>query len=464
MAGKPATIGELLKSRATQCPGHPAIIYHERGLTVSYGELLERSHRVARALSALGVAPGEHLAVWANNVPEWIYLQFGCTLAGVVLITVNTGYRAFELEYLLKQSEAVALFMVTGVRQPGDFLAMVRELCPEVGAVAGGDLASSALPHLRRIVLLNTTHEAGITGWEEFLALGDSIVSEEPGTVSSDDVAMIQYTSGTTGFPKGVMLSHANLLGNVADVADVLGMTPEDRLCIPVPFFHCFGSVLGTLLCVAAGATMLPLEQFRPAEVLRTVESCRCTLLHGVPAMFIAELEEFGKGDYDTSSLKSGIMGGSPCPLEVMRAVTSILGVREICIAYGLTETSPLITITRRQVPLELRTSTVGTCLPGVEVSIVNPATGQAVPPGVQGELCCRGYNVMQGYYRMPEATERVLDRDGWFHSGDLATLDNDGYVRITGRAKEMIIRGGENIYPREIEEFLFTHPAIKDA
>jgi fatty-acyl-CoA synthase len=462
--GTPATIGELLSDTAARYADHPAIIYHGRGLTVSYGELLRTAGRVARSLAALGVVPGDHLAVWANNIPEWIYLQFGCALRGAVLVTVNTNYRSFELEYLLKQSESVALFMVNGIRRPGEYLAIVREICPEIGAAAPGNMKPAGLPHLRSIVLFDNAPETGMLGWDDFLALGDADVSDEPIAIGGDNVAMIQYTSGTTGFPKGVMLSHANLLGNVRDVAAVLGMTSDDRLCIPVPFFHCFGSVLGTLLCVVNGATMVPLEQFRPADVLGTVESLRCTLLHGVPAMFIAELEEYGKGNYDISSLRSGIMGGSPCPLEVMRAVTTTLGAREICIAYGLTETSPLITITRRDVPLELRSSTVGTPLPGVEVKIINPRTGEVVPSGVQGELCCRGYNVMQGYFKMPEATAQAIDRDGWFHSGDLATMDGAGYVRITGRAKDMIIRGGENIYPREIEEFLFTHPAVKDA
>lgn len=457
------TIAELLSVTAAQHAGHPAIIYHKQGVSVSYGELLKTAQRVARGLGALGIAPGEHLAVWAHNIPEWIYLQLGCALRGVVLVTVNTSYRSFELQYLLKQSESVALFMVDGVRRPGEYLEMLREICPEISDAGAGELHAAALPHLRRVVMLGAADDAGIPGWERFLALGDAAGAMEPVSTKAGDIAMIQYTSGTTGFPKGVMLSHANLLGNVRDVAQLLGMTPDDRLCIPVPFFHCFGSVLGTLLCLVNGSTMVPLEQFKAADVLETVQACGCTLLHGVPAMFIAELETLNKGKYNVSTLRSGIMGGSPCPLEVMRAVTTTLGAREMCIAYGLTETSPLITITRRDTPLELRSSTVGTCLPGVEVKIVNPRSGETVPPGVQGELCCRGYNVMQGYFRMPEATEQAIDRDGWFHSGDLATLDSAGYVRITGRAKDMIIRGGENIYPREIEEFLFTHPAVKD-
>jgi fatty-acyl-CoA synthase len=464
MTGTPTTINELLTAASSQRSDHPAIIYHQQGLSVSYGELLRTAQRVARGLAALGIAPGEHLAVWANNIPEWIYLQLGCALRGVVLVTVNTSYRSFELEYLLKQSESVALFMVDGVRQPGEYLAMVREICPETSDAPPGELHPAGLPHLRRVVMFGTAPETGMLGWDEFLALGDAEGADGPVATGADDIAMIQYTSGTTGFPKGVMLSHANLLGNVRDVAAVLGMTPDDRLCIPVPFFHCFGSVLGTLLCLVKGATMVPLEQFRPAEVLEIVQACRCTLLHGVPAMFIAELEAFHKGGYDTSTLRSGIMGGSPCPLEVMRAVTTTLGAADMCIAYGLTETSPLITITRRDTPLELRSSTVGTCLPGVAVKIVNPRNGETVASGVQGELCCRGYNVMPGYFKMPEATAQAIDPDGWFHSGDLATMDDAGYVRITGRAKDMIIRGGENIYPREIEEFLFTHPVVRDA
>ena len=459
----PATIAELLTDRAERYPDHTAVRYHDLGLSVTYGELLRTAQRVARGLAAIGIAPGERLAVWANNLPEWIYLQFGCALQGVVLVTVNTGYRAFELEYLLKQSESVALFMASGVRQPGEYLAILRELCPEISMPSEGDIRLAALPDLRRIVLMDNVTESGLPSWDQFLSLGDSEAEETQTAIKPDDTAMIQYTSGTTGFPKGVMLSHANLLGNVRDVSAVLGMMPDDRLCIPVPFFHCFGSVLGILLCAASGATMVPLETFRPAAVLAAVEAVKCTLLHGVPAMFIAELEEFRKGSYDTSSLRSGIMGGSPCPLEVMRSVTSTLGIRDLCIAYGLTETSPLITMTRRNLPLELRSSTVGTPLPGVEVEITNPRTGEAVPAGTQGELCCRGYNVMQGYFKMPEATAQAIDQDGWFHSGDLASMDSSGYLRITGRAKDMIIRAGENIYPREIEEFLFSHQAVKD-
>ncbi len=456
------TIAELLQDSAKRHADHPAIIYHHKGLTVSYGELLHTAQRVARGLAALGIAPGEHLAVWANNIPEWIYLQFGCALRGVVLVTVNTAYRSFELDYLLKQSEAAALFLAHGVRQTGEYLDMLREL-GLTAAVERGHARLERFPHLRQIVQLNGNLEPGLLSWEEFLALGDACREAEPVRPDPHDVAMIQYTSGTTGFPKGVMLSHANLTGNVRSLAAIVRMTQDDRLCIPVPLFHCFGCVMGTLLCLVNGSTMVMLEQFKPEDVLETVQACRCTMLHGVPAMFIAELEKLKSKSYDTSSLRSGIMGGSPCPLEVVRAVTEKLGARELCIGYGLTEASPTITMTSPDDPLDLRVSTVGTHLPGVEVKAID-RSGETLAPGRQGELCCRGYNVMIGYFKMPEATAQAVDADGWLHTGDLATIDDKGYVRITGRAKDMIIRGGENIYPREIEEFLFTHPAIKDA
>jgi fatty-acyl-CoA synthase len=375
-------IADLLQDSAKRRADHPAIIYHHRGLTVSYGELLESAQRVARGLAALGIAPGEHLALWANNIPEWIYLQFGCALRGVVLVTVNTGYRSLELDYLLKQSEATGLFLAHGVRQPGEYFDVLRELGLTSTTVEHGHVKSERLPHLRRMVQLNGQPEPGLLGWEEFLALGDACQEAEPVRPGPHDVAMIQYTSGTTGFPKGVMLSHANMTGNVRAVATVLRMTQDDRLCIPVPFFHCFGCVLGNLLCLVNGSTMVPLEQFKAEDVLETVQACRCTMLHGVPAMFIAELERLKTRSYDTSSLRSGIMGGSPCPMEVIRAVTETLGARELCIGYGLTETSPLITMTSPGDPLESRVSTVGTKLPGVEVKIIHPRSGEVQPAG----------------------------------------------------------------------------------
>ncbi|MEI8190500.1 MAG: AMP-binding protein, partial [candidate division NC10 bacterium] len=384
----------------------PTIIYRSRGLTVSYRGLLTQAERVANSLAALGIVPGEHVAVWAPNIPEWICLQFGCALHGAVLVPVNTNYQVFELEHLLTQSDTVALFLVDGPRR-GEYSAMLRDLCPELEHAGGRDLHLSRLPCLRRVVRLDGGHAAGMLGWEEFLAAGAAAACS-PGVRDSTDIAMILYTSGTTGFPKGVMLSHANVIGNARSVGEAMRLTAEDRLCIPVPFFHCFGSVMGILLCAARGAAMVPLESFRPAEVLETVAACRCTALHGVPAMFIAEMEELRKGGYDTSSLRTGMMGGSPCPQEVMRAVTEQMGARELCIAYGLTETSPIITLTRPDAPLELRASTVGTPLPGVEVKIVHPRSGEPVPPAVQGELYCRGPNVMRGYYKLPEATAQA--------------------------------------------------------
>ncbi len=461
-----ASIGALLARTVADHGDQPAVIYHRLGLRLSYRELEARARRVARGLAALDIQPGEHLAVWATNIPEWIELQLGCALRGVVLVTVNTGYRPFELAYVLKQSEAVALFFKPSLRTPGDALAAIREIRPEAlppGGAGGGPIRSTPLPALRRLVVMGEVTDSGLMSWDQFLAKGDQETGEGLVACRPDQIAMIQYTSGTTGFPKGAMLSHANLLDNIRSVADLLAMSHQDRLCIPLPFFHCFGSVMGTLLCLAHGSAMVPVVQFRPQEVLETVAACGCTLLHGVPTMFIAELEVLKKKPIAISTLRGGLMGGAPCPEAVVRDLTHALGMPELCIAYGLTETSPAITLTRRDLPFAQRATTVGTPLPGVEVKIVAPGSASPLPPGEQGELCCRGPNVMAGYFRMPEATAQAIDPEGWFHSGDLATQDEQGLVRITGRAKDMIIRGGENIYPREIEEFLFTHPAIKD-
>ncbi len=461
------TIGDLVDLVANQMPDQMAVEYFEPRIGHTYKEFNEICRKVAKGLMAMGVKKGEHIAIWANNVPEWLYLQFGSPKMGAVLVTVNTNYRAFELEYLLKQSDSTTLFMIGGVREPDEYIKVINEVCPELKDSKPGELKNENLPYLKNIVFIGDDTPPGMFNWKDLMDMAEKVSDEELDKVqkslSPDEVINMQYTSGTTGFPKGVMLTHTNIIGNAKSIAECMELSPKDKLCIPVPFFHCFGCVLGTLACLVSGATMCPVVQFKPDSVLRAVEGLKCTGLHGVPTMFIAELEEMEKNKYDTSSLRTGIMAGSPCPIEVMKKVINDMGASEITIAYGQTEASPVITQTRTHDPIELRVSTVGRALPNVEVKIVDIDTGEEVPRGVQGELCTRGYHVMKGYYKNEEATKNAIDKDGWLHTGDLAIMDENGYCRITGRIKDMIIRGGENIYPREIEEFLYTHPKIKD-
>ncbi|WP_461834568.1 AMP-binding protein [Desulfothermus sp.] len=462
------TLGDLVDLVAEQMPDQMAVEYLEpKRISHTYREFNEICRQVAKGLLAMGVKKGDHIAVWANNVPEWLYLQFGSPKMGAVLVTVNTNYRAFELEYLLKQSDSTTLFLIGGVREPDEYIKVMNKVCPELKDSEPGKLKNKNLPFLKNIVFIGEETPPGMFNWKDLMKMGESVSDEELDKVQKslkpDEVINMQYTSGTTGFPKGVMLTHTNIIGNAKSIAECMKFSPKDKLCIPVPFFHCFGCVLGTLTCLVSGATMCPVVQFKPDAVLRTVEQLKCTALHGVPTMFIAELEEMEKKKYDTSSLRTGIMAGSPCPIEVMKKVVNVMGAKEMTIAYGQTEASPVITQTRTEDPIEIRVSTVGRALPHVEVKIVDIDTGEEVPPGVQGELCTRGYHVMKGYYKNEEATKNAIDKEGWLHTGDLAIMDENGYCKITGRIKDMIIRGGENIYPREIEEFLYTHPKIKD-
>lgn len=461
------TIGQLVDQMADKYPDNEALVYYHRGLRYTYKEFRDVCNKVARGFMRLGVEKGEHIAVWANNVPEWVLAQFGTPKMGAVLVTVNTNYRAFELEYLLKQSDSTTILLVGGVRSSDEYVKIIYELCPELYDCKPGELNSKRLPKLKNVIYIGEEKYPGMFNWNDILDMACDVSDEElekrQQTVKPEDVVNMQYTSGTTGFPKGVMLTHTNVVGNAVSMAECMNFSFKDRLCIPVPFFHCFGCVIGTMVCVVTGATMIPVEKFDPVKVLETVEGEKCTAVHGVPTMFIAELEEINNKKYNTSSLRTGVMAGSPCPIEVMKKVINVMGASEICIVYGQTEASPGITMTRISDPIELRVSTVGKALPNVEVKIVNPETGEEVPPGEQGELCTRGYHVMKGYYNMPEATASAIDDDNWLHTGDLAVMDENGYCKITGRLKDMIIRGGENIYPREIEEFLYTHPKIKD-
>jgi fatty-acyl-CoA synthase len=461
------TIGGLVDAVAAQFGDNRALVYHQLGIDYNYREFRDVCNRVAKGFMALGIEKGEHIAIWANNVPQWVLTQFGTGKMGAVLVTVNTNYRSFELEYLMKQSDSTTLLLIGGVRDADEYLKVIDDVCPELKDSKPGQLNSKRLPKLKNVIYLGDEARPGMYAWEDVMAMadqvGDAELAERQASLDPDDVINMQYTSGTTGFPKGVMLTHTNLIGNAKSLGECMDLDAKDTMCIPVPFFHCFGCVLGTLTCVVSAAAMAPVVAFKPEDVLETVQASGCTALHGVPTMFIAELEQMKHQQYDTHTLRTGIMAGSPCPIEVMKQVVGDMGAGEMCITYGQTEASPGITMTRTSDSLERRVSTVGRALPNVEVKIVDPGTGEELPPGRQGELCTRGYHVMKGYYKNPEATAEAIDQDNWLHTGDLAIMDEDGYCKITGRIKDMIIRGGENIYPREIEEFLYTHPKVRD-
>jgi len=460
------TVGGLLDQMAHRYPDNDALVYVERGLRYSYREFNDVCRKVAKGLISLGVKKGDHLSIWANNVAEWVILQFASAKIGAILVTINTSYRSAELEYILKQSDSSMLFMVKSFKST-DYVETLYDVVPEFKGVSSGGRRSEKLPFLERIVFIGEDTPAGMLNFNELYELAESVddatLDAIEAGLSVHEVINMQYTSGTTGFPKGVMLSHFNVVNNGFNIGECMRFTEKDRLCIPVPFFHCFGCVLAVMACVTHGSTMVPVETFNPLQVLQSIEAERCTAVHGVPTMFIAELEHQDFEKFDLTSLRSGIMAGSPCPIEVMKRVIRDMHASEITIAYGQTESSPVITQTRTDDPIELRVATVGRALPDVEVKIVDIETGAMLPPGKQGELCTRGYLVMKGYYKMPEETAKVIDGEGWLHTGDLAVMDENGYCKITGRIKNMIIRGGENIYPREIEEFLYTHPKISD-
>lgn len=460
------TLGELLEEKCAQYPDREALVYADRNFRMSYAQLNKQSDLVAKALMAIGLEKGHHFSVWTTNVPEWPVLQFGSGKMGAPLVTVNTNYRTSELEFLLKQSDTRAIILIDQYRDHS-FIDTLYEICPELKDSEPGHLESARLPLLKNVVVISDKKYPGTFSYDEFLAKGTEVSEEQlkqrKQSLKYDDVINIQYTSGTTGFPKGVMLTSSNLINNAINIAECMKLTHEDRLCIPVPFFHCFGCVIGTLAIVSVGGTMVPVQEFNPEEVLRTVEKEKCTALHGVPTMFISELNLPNIKEFDLSTLRTGVMAGSNCPIEVMRDVINTLGMRDVTICYGQTETSPVLTQTRTDDPLDLKVETVGRALPNVEVKIVEPGTNEEVPRGEQGEICARGYVVMKGYYNNPEATQEAIDTDNWLHTGDLGTMDEKGYVRVTGRLKDMIIRGGENVYPREIEEFLYQHPKVLD-
>ncbi|MBS0264490.1 MAG: AMP-binding protein [Planctomycetes bacterium] len=461
------TIGNMLRQTARRHGSRPALKFRQFDYVRTYAEFDCEVDQVARALLAMGIVKGEHVAVWATNWPQWVLLQFATARIGAVMVTVNPAYRSHELAYVIKQSDAVALFTIDKFKA-SDYFAMLQEAIPELASAAPGRLNSPEYPCLRDVVAFTDTPATGVRSWHDFLALAKTIPAGDLATRESElcaqDAINIQYTSGTTGFPKGATLTHRNILLNAYYVGDCQQLTEQDGICISVPFYHCFGCVLGTLCAAVYGAAMIiPYEYFKPEESLAAIEQFGATAVYGVPTMFIAMLDHPTRATRQLNSLRTGIMAGSPCPLEVMQRVVQELGAREVTIAYGLTEASPVITQTRIDDPLDVRVKTVGRPLPGFEVKLVDPATGETLGDNQQGELCAFGHGVMLGYYNMPEQTARTIDSNGWLHSGDLATRLPNGCYRITGRIKDMVIRGGENIYPREIEEFLYTHPAIQD-
>jgi fatty-acyl-CoA synthase len=459
-------VGRLLTLLARDYKQNEALIYPDRAVRYNFGQLEELARQTAKGLLSIGIERGDRVALWAPNIPEWVVLQFALAKIGAILVTVNTSLRASEIDYLLKESEAGTLITVAGW-QGLDFIETIYSLIPELRDASAFRLNSAEFPSLRNIIYIGDDSPVGMIRYAELQSRSHLITDEEMDArermTGLDDVINMQYTSGTTGLPRGVMLTSRNIVDSAYGIAERLAITPQDRLCLPVPLFHCFGCVMGVLGAYTHAASVIPLERFNPLRVVEYIERERCTVLYGVPTMFIAELEQMENRSFDLSSLRTGIMAGSPCPESLMRKVIEQMNLTEMTISYGQTEASPGITLTPRNDPINLRTQTVGIALPEIEIKIVDPATGEECAPGRPGELCCRGYNVMKGYYKDPKATAAAIDAEGWLHTGDLGTIDSKGYVRITGRKKDLIIRGGENIAPREIEDLLRQHNKIAD-
>ncbi len=459
------TMGDVIQDTVSRFPENPALICPQFNVRYSYSQLYDQCRKTARGLLALGIKRGDHVSVWTTNVPEWVYLQFALGMVGGVLVTINTNYQSHELEYILKQSDSTTLFLIDTYRDTS-FYDTVRKILPELDSHQPGKIASAKLPLLKNVIYIGgKENPPGMFKFSDLIKMGEKITEQElddrMNSLSDDDVINMQYTSGTTGFPKGVMLTHHNIVNNARMVGDVMGMTEKDSLLIQVPVFHCFGCVMSTLNCVYHASAMVILEYFDPQKALETMAQEKCTAVNGVPTMFVTILHHPDFDRYDLTSLRTGIMAGAPCPIETMNQVNTKMHCSEIVIAFGQTESSPVMTMTRRDDPVELRVATVGCLLPDIEGKIIDPESGQELPAGTQGEIITRSACVMKGYYKMPEATTEAIDKDGWLHTGDLGKVDENGYFKVTGRIKDMIIRGGENIYPRELEEFLFTHPTV---
>ena len=460
------TLGQLLDETIAKNPENDAVVYVDRDYRQTWTQFGQTVDTLARGLMALGVRHGEKVAVWATNVPYWVALQFATAKIGAILLTVNTSYRQSELTYLMQQSETENIFLIDGFRDH-DYIQTIYELIPELRLQPRGLLKSARFPHLKRVMFLGAEKHRGMYSMPEILGMAAMVTDQEyearKAAVSPYDVVNMQYTSGTTGFPKGVMLTHVNILNNGYWIGKNQNFSSVDKVCLPIPLFHCFGCVLGVMACVNHGATMVFLESFNALQAMAAVDQERCTALYGVPTMFLSILEHKLFPRFDFTCLRTGIMAGSVCPEHLMRKVVDEMNMREVTICYGLTEGSPVMTQTTIHDPLELKVTTVGRHMPGIEVRVVDPETNRENPRGVPGEVICKGYNIMKGYYKMPEATAETIDKDGWLHSGDVGVMREDGYLVITGRLKDMIIRGGENIYPREIEEFLYTLDGVSD-
>lgn len=460
------TIGQIFDRTVEKYPDNPAVVYVDRDFRLTYRQFATYVNETAKGLMALGIKKGEKVGIWATNVPYWVILQFATAKIGAVLLTVNTNYKTAELEYLLSQSDCENLFLIDGY-QDTDYISTIYELVPELKICQRGHLKSEKFPHLKRVIFLGPEKHRGMYTIPEIRALSVMISDDEyqarQDSLDCHDVVNMQYTSGTTGFPKGVMLTHYNIANNGFWIGANQNLGPDDRICLPVPLFHCFGCVLGVMAFINHGSCMVILEKFDPLLIMASVEQEKCTGLYGVPTMFIAVLEHPLFKKFDFSSLRTGIMAGSNCPIRVMEKVIDQMNMTEITICYGLTEASPVITQTRQHDDIRVRTETVGRALPHLEVKVIDLGTGKELPRGQQGEVCVRGYSVMKGYYNNPEATAQTIDEEGWLHSGDLGVMDEAGNLSITGRHKDMIIRGGENIYPREIEEFLYRMDGIRD-
>lgn len=464
---KDVTLGQILDETVLEYPDNIAIAYVDRDYRQTWKEFSDTVDRIAKGLMALGVSKGEKVAIWATNVPHWVTLQFATAKIGAILLTININYRSAEIDYILRQSETENIFLIDGYRDT-DYINTLYELIPELREHPRGELSSPKYPSLKRVFFLGPEKHRGMYSMPELMALSSQISDEEyegrQESLDCYDVVNMQYTSGTTGFPKGVMLSHHNIGNNGYWIGANQNLGPDDKVCIPVPLFHCFGCVLGVLACVNHGSTMVVVERYDAVNVMMSVERERCTALYGVPTMFIAIMDHPLFDKFDFTSLRTGIMAGSPCPVKTMNECVEKMNMSEVTIVYGLTEASPGITQTLFDEPdLEKKCSTVGKAMVGVDAVIMDPETGEICEAGKPGEICCRGYNVMRGYYNMPEETSQAIDEDGWLHSGDIGVIDEDGYFTVTGRLKDMIIRGGENIYPKEIEDFIHHMEGIQD-
>ncbi|MCL1794408.1 MAG: AMP-binding protein [Oscillospiraceae bacterium] len=463
------TFGDLLNLLERKYPEKLCVAYCDRDYTKTFAEFNREVETAAKGFLALGIKKGDHIAIWATNVPEWLVTFFAAAKIGAVLVTVNTNYKIFEAEYLLRQSDSKALVVIDGFKD-SDYIDTVKKLVPGLEIQdESQEIDSPKLPKLKRVIYAGEKRETprGMIKFEKLYELaktiGENVLEKIAKSLDIHDVVNMQYTSGTTGFPKGVMLTHYNIINNGKNIGDCMKLTPDDKYCICVPFFHCFGMVLSITACVTHASAMVPVDYYSPVSVMEALQNEKCTAFNGVPTMFINIIDHPDFKKYDFTNLRTGIMAGSVCPEKVMRDAAKYMNMTQITSVYGLTEASPGCTQHIIEDPLDLRVTTVGRTLPHIEAKITDPETGETLSPGNPGEFCARGYNIMKGYYKMEEATKQAIDCDGWLHTGDIAVVDENGYYKITGRLKDMIIRGGENIYPKEIEEFIYTLPQVSD-